>query len=519
MGLEQHGLVGTGDVFWNLSADELIDRAVADGDGRLTETGALAVTTGKCTGRRPRDRFIVETPDTNDVDWGAVNIPLAEEHFRRLHQKVLAYFKGRPVFARDGYAGADPASRLKVRVINERAWHNLFSACMFIQPDAHDLQGFRPDFTILNAPWCPADPKTDGTPSEVFVVINFKERLVLIGGTQYAGEIKKSVFSIMNYLLPKRGVFSMHCSGNVGAAGDVALFFGLSGTGKTTLSADPQRRLIGDDEHGWSDRGVFNIEGGCYAKCIKLSREFEPQIYQAIRRGAVVENVVMDEAGRVDFESAAITENTRAAYPLSFIDNALIPSVADHPKNVVFLTCDAFGVLPPMSRLTPEQAMYHFMSGYTAKVAGTEAGVTEPQATFSTCFGAPFMPLPATTYAKMLGEKLAKHRATCWLINTGWSGGGYGVGKRMNIHHTRSMVTAALSGALTDGSFEREPFFGLQIPNVCLNVPPTVLHPRETWSDGGRYDAKARELAGLFRKNFEKFPNAGPAIRNAGPVA
>jgi len=516
--LAQHGIVDVADVSKNLAPDELIELAVKNGEGTLAANGALVVRTGACTGRSPKDRYIVEEHTTkNDIDWGPVNKPISEASFDRLHRRIVDHCRDKHLYVRDCFAGADPASRIKIRVVNESAWHNLFASSLFIQPEPGDLDGFSPDFTVLNAPWCQAKPDTDGTRSGVFVVIHFARRLVLIGGTQYAGEIKKSIFSIMNYLLPKRGIFSMHCSANVGSRDDVALFFGLSGTGKTTLSADPNRRLIGDDEHGWGDAGVFNIEGGCYAKCIRLSREFEPQIYGAIRHGAVLENVVVDDRGQIDFDSDAITENTRAAYPLKFIDNALIPSIAGHPKNVIFLTCDAFGVLPPVSRLSRDQAMYHFMSGYTAKVAGTEAGVTEPQATFSACFGAPFMPLPPARYAAMLGEKLERHDARCWLVNTGWSGGEYGVGQRMNIHHTRAMVTAILDGSLDRTSFQPDPAFGLDVPTACPNVPPEVLQPRSTWSDPDQYDPKARELASLFADNFKEFGAAPEHIKNAGP--
>lgn len=518
-GLEQHGIKTNGDTFWNLDAETLIDRAIANGEGKLAANGALAVITGTYTGRCPKDRFIVEEPATRDkIDWGKVNIAIAPDNFDRLHQRVIEYYRDRNLYVQNLYAGADPESRLRVRVVTETAWHSLFARQLFIRLPMDELEGFEPEFTVLNAPWCEADPATDGTRSKVFVVVNFEKRIVLIGGTQYAGEIKKSIFSIMNYLLPERGTLSMHCSANVGDAGDVALFFGLSGTGKTTLSADPHRRLIGDDEHGWSDRGVFNFEGGCYAKCIKLSEEFEPQIFHAIRRGAVLENVVMNASGEVDYNDASMTENTRAAYPLEHIENAMIPSVAGHPNNVVFLTCDAFGVLPPISRLTPDQAMYHFMSGYTAKVAGTEAGVTEPQATFSACFGSPFMPLPASRYASLLGEKLAGHNADCWLVNTGWSGGPHGVGKRMNIHHTRAMVSAALDGSLSKAGFEPDPVFGVGVPQSCPGVPVEVLSPRNTWSDKDAYDRKANELAGLFAKNFTRF-DAPANIKDAGPRA
>jgi phosphoenolpyruvate carboxykinase (ATP) len=416
------------------------------------------------------------------------------------------------------FAGAEEASRLAIRIINEDAWHNLFAAQLFIKAPFGSTGDHDPQFTVINVPTCQADPTQHGTRSGAFVVVNLAKKIVLIGGTSYAGEIKKSIFTVMNYVLPMSGILSMHCSANVGSGNDVALFFGLSGTGKTTLSADPDRDLIGDDEHGWSDRGVFNIEGGCYAKCIKLTKEAEPQIFDAIRFGAVLENVVMEPSTRaIDYDSGTITENTRVAYPLTHIDNARLPSVAGHPNNVVFLTCDAFGVLPPISKLTREQAMYHFLSGYTAKVAGTEKGVTEPQATFSTCFGAPFLPLPPETYAEMLGERLSKHNADCWLVNTGWTGGGCGVGKRMNLSLTRAMVSAALSGKLASVPFVEDPVFGLFVPTSCPEVPSKVLSPRVTWSDLSAYDAKARELADLFTDNFKTFEGASAEIAAAGP--
>jgi phosphoenolpyruvate carboxykinase (ATP) len=518
--LTQHGIHQSSRIHWNLTPDELIERAIADHDGNLVASGAIAVRTGECTGRRPKDRFIVDEPSTTQhIGWGKVNAPVSEETFDTLHNRIIKHYRDKELFVRECYAGADPETRLKVRVVTERAWHNLFAAQLFIKPDASALPNFVPDFTILNAPWCNADPSADGTRSNVFVVIHLARKIVLIGGTQYAGEIKKSIFSVMNYLLPMRGVLTMHCSANVGPKDDVALFFGLSGTGKTTLSADPARRLIGDDEHGWNENGVFNIEGGCYAKCIRLSEKYEPQIYHAIKRGAVLENVVVNDDGSIDFDSDEFTENTRVAYPLDFIDNALIPSVAGHPSNVVFLTCDAFGVLPPVARLSRDQAMYHFMSGYTAKVAGTEAGVTEPQATFSACFGEPFLPLPATKYAHMLGQRLDQHQANAWLINTGWSGGAYGVGKRINLNHTRAMVTAALNGSLDNGKFRKDPTFGLDVPTNCPNVPPDVLNPRNTWSDPNAYDQKAKALAKLFLDNFQKFPDASQSVREAGPSA
>lgn len=518
-GIDRQGITEAGDVFWNLPAAELIEHAIRNGEGRMANNGALVCTTGPHTGRSPNDKFIVDESATHrEIGWGKVNRPIAADRFDALHRRVLAHYRGRSLYVRDVYAGADESSRLAVRVVNETAWHNLFAAQLFIRPRGRETAGFQPQFTILNAPTCHADAETDGTHSKAFIVISFEKRLVLIGGTAYAGEIKKSVFSIMNYLLPKAGILSMHCSANVGADGDVALFFGLSGTGKTTLSADPARRLIGDDEHGWGDFGVFNIEGGCYAKCIHLSRAYEPQIYNAIRFGAVLENVVIDErTRRIDYSSAALTENTRAAYPLDYIDGAIIPSVGGHPRNIVFLTCDAFGVLPPVARLSPEQAMYHFLSGYTAKVAGTEKGVTEPTATFSACFGAPFLPLPPSTYANMLGQKIAGHGARCWLVNTGWSGGGYGIGHRIDLQSTRTIVRAALSGALDNVKMAPDPVFGVSVPAACPDVPANLLRPRSTWNDPSSYDAKARELAALFARNFEGFADASPNVRAAGP--
>ena len=518
-GLEKLGITSAAESRWNLTPDELHNIAVANEEGVASNSGALVVRTGQCTGRRPKDRFIVDEPTCREhVDWGSVNLKMSETTFDNLHAKVLAHFNGKTIYVRDTHAGADPSCRLNVRFVTETAWHNLFVAQLLIKPEPATLEDFAPDFTVLCAPTCLADPKTDGTPSEVFVVINFAKKLVLIGGTQYAGENKKSIFSIMNYLLPLRDIMTMHCSANVGAAGDVALFFGLSGTGKTTLSADPARRLIGDDEHGWNNQGIFNFEGGCYAKCINLSEEAEPQIYNALKRGAVLENVVINDAGQLDFDSDKYTENTRAAYPLDNIDNAVIPSVAGHPSNIIFLTCDAFGVLPPISKLTTEQAMYHFLSGYTAKVAGTEAGVTEPQATFSACFGAPFMPLPPSTYATMLGQKLEQHNATCWLVNTGWSGGEYGVGKRMKLAHTRAMISAALDGSLKDVSFEPDPVFQCLVPTTCPNVPSEVLSPKKTWADPDAYDLKASALATMFADNAKRnFADASALILDAGP--
>ncbi len=518
VGLDQHGITHTKEVYWNLSPAELYEHAICNGEGSLAANGAIVCTTGPHTGRSPKDKFIVQEDSTKDhIAWGPVNRPITEAQFDALHERVLEHYRGRKLFVRDMFAGADEATRIPIRVVTETAWHNLFASQLFIKPPG-STDGHEPQYTILNAPSCTADPAIHGTNSGTFVVLHLSRGLILIGGTAYAGEIKKSIFSLMNYLLPQAGVLSMHCSANIGTGGDTALFFGLSGTGKTTLSADPERRLIGDDEHGWSDDGVFNIEGGCYAKCIKLSPENEPQIYHAIRFGSVLENVVMDDSTReIDYDDATLTENTRVAYPLTYIDGAVRPSVGGHPKNVVFLTCDAFGVLPPISRLSPAQAMYHFISGYTAKVAGTEKGVTEPQATFSACFGSPFLPLPPQRYATMLGEKLERHGAACWLVNTGWSGGGYGVGKRMNLPHTRAMVKAALAGKLNDVSFVADPVFGVGVPQTCPGVPSEVLTPKATWANGADYDAKARELAGLFNKNFATFEGVSNEIANAAP--
>ena len=517
--LAEHGIRHPGPVHWNLAPAALVEHVLAHGEGVLADNGALVVRTGRYTGRTPRDKYVVRDPSTeSQVVWGAVNRPVAPEVFDRLHARVLAYLQGRELFVQDCIGGADPDYSLPLRVINERAWHNLFARQLLLPIPSEQQDTHRPQFTLLAAPGFQANPELDGTVAEPFIMLNFARGLVLIGGTEYAGEMKKSVFTILNYLLPSRGVLPMHCSANVAADGEVALFFGLSGTGKTTLSADPGRRLVGDDEHGWSERGIFNFEGGCYAKCIRLSQEHEPQIWNAIRFGSVVENVVVDAERRLNYDDDSITENTRAAYPVEFIHNAMIPGVAGHPHHVLFLTADAFGVLPPVARLTPQQAMYHFLSGYTAKVAGTEAGMgSEPQATFSTCFGSPFLPLRPSVYANMLGEKIEKHRAQVWLVNTGWTGGPSGVGQRMHLPYTRAIVAAVLEGALDKGKFDIEPAFGLELPRTCPGVPPELLNPRNTWKDKSAYDAKARELAGLFLKNFERFSDAPAAVREAGP--
>jgi phosphoenolpyruvate carboxykinase (ATP) len=518
-GLDVIGLRHSGHQYWNLRPAVLVAESLRRGESTLSDRGALVARTGKRTGRSPKDKFVVREPSSEShVHWGEVNVAIGPAVFDRLQEKVFRHLAQRDVFVQDLYAGADPRHRLNVRIITELAWHSLFARQLFIRPPGEATRAHQPEFTVVSAPSCLADPAADGVKSEAFVLVSLAKRLVLIGGTQYAGEIKKSIFTIMNYYLPLKGVMPMHCSANIGPREDVALFFGLSGTGKTTLSADPERRLIGDDEHGWSDEGVFNFEGGCYAKCINLSAEFEPQIYNAIRFGSVVENVVLSPIDHaVCYEDDSITENTRCAYPLDFIDNAVEPAVGGHPRNIIFLTCDAFGVLPPIARLSPQQAMYHFLSGYTAKVAGTEAGVTEPQVTFSACFGAPFLVLDPAVYADLLGCKLAQHDTRTWLLNTGWSGGPYGVGKRMKLPYTRAMIAAALNGDLDRVEYDDDPIFGVAVPRSCPHVPAEVLKPRQTWQDGAAYDAKAGELAARFVKNFEKFPSAADAVRAAGP--
>jgi phosphoenolpyruvate carboxykinase (ATP) len=511
-------LLGQDKVHRNLFPAPLTEAALRRGEAELAAGGSLVAETGKRTGRSPKDKFTIKDALTeNKVAWGSANQPFPPDKFDALYERVLDYLKGKELFVQDLFSGADPKYRLPIQVINEYAWHNLFVRQLFIRPTAEELKTHQPEFTILSAPGFKADPKRDGTNSEVFVLINFSKKLALIGGTEYAGEMKKSIFGVMNFILPECNVFPMHCSANIGADGVSALFFGLSGTGKTTLSADPGRRLIGDDEHGWSATGVFNFEGGCYAKCIRLSAENEPQIYNALHFGSVLENVVLDPVTRIpDYDDDTKTENTRAAYPVEYIHNAVIPGFGGHPKNLVFLTADAFGVLPPVSMLTPEQAMYHFMSGYTAKVAGTEAGVTEPQATFSTCFGAPFMPLPPKVYAEMLGRRLRQHNAQCWLVNTGWQGGPYGIGKRMSLPYTRAMVDALVEGKLANVEFEIEAAFGLSIPKSCPGVPPELLRPRNSWQDKAAYDKMAADLSARFAKNFEQF-DAPPEVKAAGP--
>lgn len=507
-GLDHHGIYNPNNVFWTLSTPLLYQQAIRRFEGHLAHLGPLVVRTGQYTGRSPRDKFIVEEADSRaDVAWGNVNQSISEERFKAVHARLMAYLQGRDLFVQDCFVGADPAYRMPIRVITESAWASLFARNMFVQANDEELKVHTPEFTVIQAPGFQAISEVDGTRSEVFVMLSFKQKMVIIGGTQYAGEIKKSIFSVMNYLLPKRGVLPMHCSANYGRSGDVAIFFGLSGTGKTTLSTDPQRILIGDDEHAWSDTGVFNMEGGCYAKTIRLSRTAEPEIYEACRRfGTILENVGYDTTnGRIDLDDDSLTENTRAAYPISHIASATRNGVAGHPSHVIMLTADAFGVLPPISRLTPEQAMYHFLSGYTAKVAGTERGLTEPQATFSACFGEPFMVWHPTIYARMLAERIERHGASVWLINTGWSGGPYGVGVRIKIGYTRAMVTAALSGALTNVDYRTDEIFNLSIPVSCPNVASDVLDPRKTWADVAAYDAQAHKLADMFVHNFAKY--------------
>ena len=517
--LDQHDLEGVAKAYWNLGQEELIEQSLARGESHLTASGSLVAKTGQYTGRSPLDRYVVRDETTEStVDWGKVNQPISSEHFDRLHTKLLAYLEGKDVFVQDCFGGADKQYQLPIRTIHELAWHSLFARHLFVRADLGSTSQHIPEFSVLYAPGCKADPATDGTRSEAFIIVNFSRKMVIIGGTRYAGEMKKSIFSVLNYLLPESGVLPMHCSANAADDGQTALFFGLSGTGKTTLSADPKRRLIGDDEHGWSNSGVFNFEGGCYAKCINLSQKNEPQIWNAIRFGAVLENVVTDIKRQIDFDDGSITENTRVAYPVEFIDDALVPGVGEHPSHVVFLTADAFGVLPPISRLTPEQAMYQFMSGYTAKVAGTERGLgNEPAATFSACFGAPFLPRNPTVYAEMLGEKLRQHKATCWLVNTGWVGGPYGVGKRMDLPYTRAMLTAALNGDLDNVAYEPHPVFGVSVPKSCPDVPAETLSARGLWQDQDAYDKAATELARLFQENFSKFSDASASIREAGP--
>jgi len=521
VGLTRQGLKPSGRVNWNLVGPELMKAAARRDEGEFAAMGPFVAVTSPHTGRSPNDKFVVrESQSEADIDWGKVNQPYPEEKYETLLADVREYLNGREeLFVEDLYCGADPAYRLSVRYVSPNSWHMAFVRNMFIRPELSELPTFDPNFTVLHAPEFQADPARHGTRTGTFIVLNIAERTILIGGTRYAGELKKSMFTVMNYLLPKQGVLSMHCSANIGNGGDTALFFGLSGTGKTTLSADPERALIGDDEHGWSEEGVFNFEGGCYAKVINLSPEGEPDIYRTTQMfGTILENVCLDPATKqVKFNDQSITENTRASYPLNYIPNHVPNGRGGHPRNVVFLTADAFGVLPPIAKLTPDQAMYYFLSGYTAKVAGTERGVTEPQATFSACFGAVFLVWHPTKYAEMLGQLLNEHGSNVWLVNTGWSGGAYGVGARMKLSYTRGMIRAALSGALDGSELRTDPVFGLGVPKEIPGVPSNVLDPRATWADSAAYDSQAKKLAGMFRKNFEKFANASEAIKSAGP--
>lgn len=520
-GLDQLGLRNLGHVYRNLSVPELIEHALRRGEGVLAANGALCVKTGKYTGRSPNDKFIVDEPSSREeIHWNNLNVPISEEHFDRLFRRIRSYVQGRDLYIFDGYVGADPMYRTGVRIITELASENLFAHQLFLRPTVEELANHHADFTVIAVPGLHGEPEDDGINSEAFIVINFAKKIVIIGGSRYAGEIKKSVFSLMNYFMTKRNVLPMHCSANMDADGNTALFFGLSGTGKTTLSADPDRFLIGDDEHGWSEEGIFNFEGGCYAKTIHLSEENEPDIWHAIRFGAMVENVVLDPHDRTpDYEDGSLTENTRVAYPIDYIRNCVIPSVGGHPNAVIFLTADAFGVLPPIAKLTSAQAMYHFLSGYTSKLAGTERGITAPKATFSACFGKPFLPLPATVYAEMLGERLRKHqaKASVYLVNTGWSGGPYGVGKRIPIKYTRAMITAALNGDLDHVTYHPDPIFKVLVPDAVPGVPAVILNPRTTWSDPDAYEAKARELAHRFVENFKQFQAARQELIDAGP--
>jgi phosphoenolpyruvate carboxykinase (ATP) len=517
--LVEHGLFPIR-IYANLTPPMLIEHAVRRGEGTLSDHGAFTAVTAPHTGRSAKDKFLVDDPGLTERIWWEKNVRLDPASFERLQEDVRAYLDAHEVFVQDLFAGADPAYRLPVRFVTPNAWHALFVRNMFIRALPAELAQFRPGFTVLHAPDLQADPARHGTRTGTFVVIDFVKRVVLIGGTRYAGELKKSIFTALNYLLPAQRVLPMHCSANVGPAGDTAIFFGLSGTGKTTLSADPTRQLIGDDEHGWSDRGVFNFEGGCYAKVIRLRPDTEPEIYAATQMfGTVLENVVLDPATRaVSFDADSITENTRACYQIDAIPNHLPSGSGGHPKNIVLLAADAFGIMPPIARLTAEQAMYHFLSGYTAKVAGTERGVTEPTATFSACFGAPFLPLHPSVYARMLGERIAKQRVKCWLVNTGWTGGPYGVGSRMKLSYTRAMLRAALAGALDNVSFRKDPIFGFEVPTSVPDVPSELLNPRSTWSDAAAYDAQARKLAAMFRENFEQYRTEVPtAVAGAGP--
>ncbi len=514
-GLEQLGILNPKAVYRNLEPAQLVEHALRRGEGQLSNTGALCVRTGKYTGRSPNDKFIVDSEGVHDdIAWGKINVPTTQAVFDALYEKMVAYLQNREIFVFDGFAGADSRHTKAFRIVNELASQNLFIHQLLLRPTAEQLADYKADFTIICVPGFKCDPQRDHTHSEAAIMIDYEKKLVLIAGSQYAGEIKKSVFSVMNYLMPKEGVFPMHCSANIGKDGDSAIFFGLSGTGKTTLSADPNRKLIGDDEHGWADESVFNFEGGCYAKCIDLTEESEPEIYRAIRFGALVENVIVDpETRRPDYADSSLTENTRVGYPVDYIPNAAIPGVCATPKTVIFLTADAYGVLPPISRLDEKQAMYYFVSGFTSKLAGTERGITSPVPTFSTCFGAPFMPLDPSVYAKMLAEKVAKSGAKVYLVNTGWNG----TGKRMKLSYTRAMVTAALNGELEKAEFVTDPYFGVAVPPSCPNVPEELMIPANTWKDKAAYEAKAKELARSFVENFKKYDKMPADVVAAGP--
>lgn len=517
--LEEYGLVNLGSINANLAPAVLIEHALARKEGVLASNGAFTAVTGVHTGRSPKDKFIVSSEShAPKIWWGDINYPMSHEHFEVVRRSLAAYLQGRDVYVLDAAACADPHYRLPLQVITELAWHNLFARQLFLRVKPDDMTNDRPGFTILAVPNFHTDPRIHGTRSEAAIIINFDERLVLIAGTHYAGEIKKSIFTVLNFMLPAEGVLPMHCSANVGPEGDVALFFGLSGTGKTSLSADPSRRLIGDDEHGWGDNGVFNFEGGCYAKCINLSKKYEPQIWNAVRFGSVCENVVLKEGTREpEYDNDTITENTRVAYPVDYIDNVIESGMGGQPKAVIFLSADSFGVLPPISKLTTEQAMYYFLSGYTSKLAGTEAGITTPQATFSSCFGAAFLPLPPGEYANLLRDRIERYKVRCYLINTGWTGGPYGVGERININYTRAMVRAAISGVLDNVEMYTDPIFGLRSPTTCPDVPSKLLIPRNTWADKEAYDRMAKDLAARFKKNFAQFTLPSEEVRNAGP--
>lgn len=519
-GLDQLGMTNLGHIYRNLSVSELVEHAIVREEGQLAANGALCVETGKYTGRSPKDKFIVDEPGSRDaVDWNSLNRPISEANFQRLYEKMLAYVEGRNLYVFDGFVGADPRYRFGVRVVNQFAWQNLFVHQLFQRPTAEELAHHQADFLVIAVPGLEGDPATDGVNSEAFVLVHLTRQIVLIGGTHYAGEMKKSIFSLLNYVMTQRNVLPMHGAANIASNGHTALFFGLSGTGKTTLSADPDRSLIGDDEHGWSEDGVFNFEGGCYAKTIRLSQDNEPQIWSAIRFGAILENVDINPTTRqLDYDSDRLTENTRVAYPLDYMPDCELSGMGNHPRTILFLTADAFGVLPPIARLTREQAMYHFLSGYTSKLAGTERGITTPQSTFSACFGQCFFPLPPTVYAEMLGDRLLQHPDTqVYLVNTGWSGGPYGVGHRISIRHTRAMVSAALNGLLDSISYTSHPIFQVWVPDEVPGVSHEILDPRQTWADGDAYDKQARELARQFAANFQQFHPIRWEVAEAGP--